>query len=264
MLKGCAGWISAGLMLVLSGVLAERAEAYPMYPRRYVSRPLWLPKSTLRFDAAFPLLSVDRPGGDRINTFSALLGLGLGLTPDLEVGAVFLPLQLTEKFDYRNPSLYGSYRLLNTDILDIAFRADVSIPADDYREPFNGAVMPFLPWFGDLAVGIPLRLRIADALMIDTGAHFGVVFTDPLGTRINVPLKLAIQVTDTVFFGPQTGIQVANGDNATIPFGLFMGANFGSSSKPLLDLIASFQLPEADHGFDEFVVGLGLNMYLFL
>ena len=258
-------WLLVGaITATASGGLAHKAEAYQAYPRRYVSRPLLLPPSTIRFDAAFPLLSVDPPAADRLNTFSALIGVGLGLTPNLEIGGVLLPLQLTEEFDYRNPSFYGLYRLLTTEVLDLGLRADVSIPAQDAREPFNGAVTPFLPWCGDLAVGIPMRLRFFDAVLLDSGAHLGFVFTDPVGTLITVPLKVAIQVTDTVFLGPQTGIQVVNGDDAVIPAGLFLGANFGSSSEPMLDLVGSFLLPDANDGFDAFVVGLGLNLYLFL
>lgn len=259
-------WLKAIMIAVavLVGFTPD-AHAQQTYPRRYVNRPLWLPHGGVRVDGAFPLHSVDAPGQDRLNTFSALIGIGVGIIPNLEIGAVALPLQLAEEFDYRNPSFYASYRWVSTKLLDLGLRADVSIPFQDARESFDGAVIPFSPWFGDVAVGIPLRLRFVDAVRLDIGAHLGFVFTDPLGTRITLPVKLAFQLTDTVFIGPQSGVQIINGDEATVPAGLFVGTNLGAfSERPTCDLVGTFLLPDTNKGFDEFVVGVALNLYLFL
>ncbi|QQR88566.1 MAG: hypothetical protein IPJ88_09870 [Myxococcales bacterium] len=255
----CFAFSIALLFAALSAPSTAKA-----YPRRFVERPLVLPTATLRLDATFPLVSVDVPNDDRINTFSMLLGLGVGVTPKLELGAVLLPQQLAGDFEYRNPSFYGLYKLLDTRIVDIAFRGDLYLPFDNAREYVNGAVMPFSPWFGDAAVGIPIRLHIADVARLDTGAHLGLVFTDPWGSRFTFPLQLSLQATEDFFIGPQTGIQVVDGDRVDIPFGIFAGTTFGPANRPILDLLGKFYLPDVDVGFDVFVLSVGLNIYLYL
>jgi hypothetical protein len=253
----------AGAALLL-GAPARADERLPLPLAR---RPLTLTRSTLRVDGAFNInrvsVTVTSPLLGSVTASSTAVslnaGAGFGITDDLEAGATVLPLQLSPDFAFGNPTAYGRFRFLRG---SFELGGELSV------------VLPVQGSFG-LTVGLPMLIHVGEVGRIDTGVALGLVFSDPLGKNLLVPIGYAHNVTPNVFLGARTGLGVPNFkfDALTIPLGVFGGYTLasGAGNSPALDAFLGFDFP----GFltpggasavntNVFTIGLGLRYFLAL
>jgi hypothetical protein len=97
------------MMVVAVSGAASGARAQSL-PAPYLLRPLTLPKGMMRVDGELQLHSYVVPG-DRVEQWSLYGAVAGGVTEDLELGALLLPLSLSPDGDYLDPYLYGMYTL---------------------------------------------------------------------------------------------------------------------------------------------------------
>ncbi|MEM1414750.1 MAG: hypothetical protein AAGH15_07610 [Myxococcota bacterium] len=219
------------------------------YPTAYVQRPLTIGARRIHVNG---FLHVFRPfdGADPASGFN--IGGSFGITDDLEVGvsaermgtdrgrwilgSLFrgaFPLQFTQDFDYGDIPLFARFRLIDGD-LELALEASVLIPTQTD--------------FG-FAFGVPIRVHLGDALSLDTGAELAVWFVDVSPgvdeTQVNleVPARFALQFTEELYLGLNTGFRTIDFDLHSIPFGIEVGFTIMAGSVPL-DLVGAFQWPD--------------------
>lgn len=215
----------------------------------YAQRSLVVPQRTLRIDAGprlplgplqpmrdgtFTITSGDAPNGRRTG-LQLNLGLAAGLTENLDVGVLALPVRLTPDTDYLDPVLYGTYRFSRGE-LEAGVYLAIDLPVQDHF---------------DVTAGIPLILHVGNDVRADLAALLHIRFDDdhqPIDLMF--PFELAFNINAHVFLGPETGIVIADFDNVYVPLGFFVGYTFGR----LGDLRGEFRFPSVDHGFDLFQI----------
>jgi hypothetical protein len=180
------------------------------------------------------------------------LGGAIGVMPNLEVGAMILPLQIAPDFEYGDLALYGKYRFVEGDI-DVGAQLLVFLPTDSDDVNFD--------------VGVPVRFR--GPLRVDTGGYLQIDTDGDAGLRI--PATLTTNVTESFYIGGRTGFFVPNFDfdNGYIPLKLVLGYTIGAGSGPVdLSLLAGFPffVSFGDDRYDELVtevfqIGLGVNAH---
>lgn len=246
----------AGLALatVLAVSTAAKAEGY-------LSRPLTLPARTLRIDGGppdFGLLDSGEIGegrglrvhkweGNRSVASTLALGLGFGITDELEVGGKVLPFQLTPDADLQDLEAYLRFALLRSAGFDLALQAQLQLPDGDIG----------------LAFGVPMVIR-GDSFRLDTGGEVEFVFE---GSRANldIPFAFNFALGGGAFLGGRTGVFVADMDTVAVPLGIQGGA----AASDQLDLMAwflwpAFMTPFEDRKFNlpSWQVGLGVVGYV--
>ncbi|MBL8604201.1 MAG: hypothetical protein JNK72_19900 [Myxococcales bacterium] len=216
---------------------AMTASAQTRYPLEFNQRPITLPARTLRIDGDLQFnattASVTTGGVTQSTTSvatSLLLGGGIGLTDDLELGGLIAPIQLNPEARYGNPSVYGRYRIARgpTELsLDGAF----VVPTR------SGEVAA-------LQLGASALIRTLNAGRFDLGGHIRINFSDPTSTDFIVPVRYAFQVNPQTAIGVSTGLFVPNNfkfDFATIPLGVFGRLALpGVNGTPVADIVAAF------------------------
>lgn len=196
----------------------------------YAGRSLTLPEAALRLDAGtrwpYPAGSLSL-GLREPEPVHVRMGLSAGLTRDLELGALLLPVRLNNDAEYLDPSVHLLHRF-GTGEVEPGLLVRASIPVQ-----------------GDFVavVGVPVRIHVAPTVRVDLGGFLLMAFPDR-GTfaSLLLPVELGINVTDEWFLGPLLGINVNNliGDrdaNTSIPLAFFGGYSWGVSDLRLqLDL----------------------------
>ncbi len=231
----------------------------------FVDRSLVLPEMTvmgeldgsyLHFEAGDTGFSVTINGG------FVDLGAKFGLLDDLEAEMVFLSILTQEGFymptsiDLEGDADWGLFRLgatlrfLATDAAEMGVR--FRFLAD------NNAVI-------GLNGGIPIMLHGGNVIRLDTGigwigrfnqpagittggeTSFGLVDVNssPMGPEAGIPLRLAIQAIEQLWFGVNTGFgafDVGEDDTIFLPLGATLGGTIDAD--PLLvDVIGNFNFP---------------------
>lgn len=229
---------------------ATAASAQYRMPDRYQARPLTLPRSVLRPDLGLRFTSeYEPPPSDRRhNTLDFWLGLGAGLTPDFELGALIAPLRLAPRFDYLNPEIYVRYRFVRGQA-EVGVEGRVELPVDSR---------------GSATIGLPLLIHAGDVVRLDFGAFLQTDFMDEL--VLHFPFALAIQASMPVFFGFETGASVwlEPDRNAVVPLGFFLGYTIIGRGDPAVDIRVGFRLPDVERGFDLWEATLGFTFFLYL
>ncbi len=268
----------SGLIIAAASLTARAARAGDQeYPVSFVERPLTLPKLTL---APQLELDIDRigvsstgPTGASISASSVVAGMQIGasfgITKDLEVGAVVLPIQFNQGAGYgglfvgeeaslAQPTIFGTFRFLHTEALELGVRLRIQflVPSDSLGLGAGAIIEP----------SVPLLLHIGKIGRLD--AELGLPITaasasDPVtGTKsthaavgLDLPLKLAFDIIEPLHIGVSTGIRVDDfsdaGTTAAIPLGVFMGYAIGEK-RPLIDIDPFFSF------FDFITPGGGL------
>lgn len=179
-------------------------------------------------------------------------GAAYGVTDTIDVGVSLLHLRLFEDTDIFNPSVYGTFKLLDGDV-SLGLRPVVPLPIFD-----NGF------WLG---LDIPLLVKLGGATRLETGASLRVGFTDPVWLSLFIPARLAVNVTDALFLGVDTGLGIPLAPDAgdvSIPLGFFLGYTVADG----VDIVGSVRWPGFfATGRDPVVsgrfptIGLGVNVY---
>ena len=230
--------LAAAFLLLVLGCLGGRAEA--QLPVRYQARPLTLPELTLRPDVGLAFESRARVGEDRLNTLGLDAGFGIGVTDDLELGTLIVPLEMAPTFRYDDPAIYGRYRFL-TGKLELGAELRMWLPfKDDFR----------------LSMGVPLLWHAGRVVRVDSGFFLLTDFGDRV--EATVPLRLGFQTSDRFMFGLESGLALPG---PHVPFGMFIVYTVGA---PGLDFMAGARLPDVGDGFDVWQATVGASFFVSL
>lgn len=278
-------------LLALAPTLASADETPSSYPASYAERPLTLPRLMLSPELSIGLTHFEITtalGSAAANAVGLNLGASLGITDDLTVYLVPLTM-LIATYTTAAPTkvYYGTfragamYRFVHTDKVDFGGQFELGA---------SGASEAVFTTFK-----LPLLLRIAPALRIDTGLAFTVVYPTTgasvdagfatasssgaaivgLGSSAGIPIAVTIQPEEHVFFGLDTGFGIGSfrgtvSNSAFMPLGAFVGGTIiGGNHAPLVDIVGSFGFPFFLLGADNsppatqlWQVGLGVRAYL--
>jgi hypothetical protein len=215
----------------------------------HIKRPLVLPKRTLRIDGGprwpwpdtqFKLISYD--GGEDL----ALLNVGAAYSffEDLEFAAV-VPLAISPDLDLHDPRVAATYRI-GSGTVEWGVFGQMNLPFE-----------------GDLSImgGVPLYLRVAPSVRIDTGGFAQVIFANDAILALHAPVVVPIQLSHQFFLGPESGLTIWDFDDVIVPVGIFAGYSLAPSGPLLGDLVARFRLPSVEIGFDVFEFMVGSELY---
>lgn len=220
---------------------ASAQDTQAAYPVRLTLRPQTIPQRTVRIDAGFGANRIEacvtilggRSCGGATSTVLSVGG-AYGILDDLEVGATVLPLQLTDDFAYLNPSVYGRYRFLRNDQMQLAADLTLTFPARSGSS------------FG-MSVGVPAWFYINEAFQIQTGLYYQATFSDPVSHGLWVPAVFNINVMDNLHVGIRTGLSLPfrdTGDTLSVPLGVEVGyAVAQANNRPIVDIVPYFHFP---------------------
>jgi len=269
------------------------------YPVSYVERPLTLPKFTLA-----PSLELDierigfgaataSAGGVTVTTNAGALvvtgmqiGASFGITNDLEVGAIVLPILfspaggygapfLGEEGHYGEPTLYATYRFLHKEDFDLGVRLNIQIFVPEYGLGAGAIIEPSVPFL--LHIGKRMRFDAEVGIPIIAGGGNGFTGATGATAGLDVPLRLAFDIIEPLHVGVNTGFVVddfrAAGDSTRIPLGVFFGYAVGEK-RPIVDIdpffnFADFITPGGGPFGDKvnpgvFVTGVAARGYFYL
>lgn len=238
----------------------------------YVRRSLGAAENSLHilggpaFRPAFSNLILPEPGFSYsqvgpLGIESTALGLGAayGITNDLEVGAIFVPLQLSPEVEIRDA--YGWVTLQSrSDVTDVGLRLGVFAPlADDSK--------------AGLELAAPLQLHMGGSASLDIALISLISFGDETIANFEIPLRLAFNATENVFFGVRSGILLPEFESTALllQLGAFVGYTVEFQDRPATDITVSATWPSfvtaaddyAQVAGDVFVIGVGANGFLF-
>jgi hypothetical protein len=228
----------------------------------YARRAITMPARTLRLSAFFSGHRREL-GVDEDFIFAFQIGGAYGITDDLEIGVgtekigpsaigagrsaasgwrptgegLLSFVVVDGDFDFGDIPIYGRYRFLQTDLIEVGAELAVLIPT---RTDFA------------LRLGAPVRLHVGDVFALDTGLYFSMVFGDDPSSPDDefwggfwVPIRPVVSVTDWLAFALTTGLHVGpfDGDFFAIPLGLEVVTSFPLGEATTLDLVAGFEWP---------------------
>jgi hypothetical protein len=235
---------------------------------RYSTRPLTLGQQTLRLDLAPPDFALLDSGeinegrgvaftaGNVQTSFGFGAGLSYGVTDDVELGALLLPLLLYPDVRYGDAEAFGRFRLVRGGF-ELALQASAQLPTHTY---------------GGLAFGIPMLVRAGTNARIDTGPELELLLPRVRGsidayTNLDVPLAVHWDLGEGGFIGLRTGVFVPRltGRDTIIKLGLQGGPILADGN---LDLVFWLLFPELFHPAvrhdwfvaDHFQLGAGISV----
>jgi hypothetical protein len=173
------------------------------------------------------------PPGDADTAASLGIGAGFGILDELEVGMLLFPVHI-KPGDFGDMQLYGRYRFLDTDNLELGVQLTLQFPT----------------WsdFG-LGIGMPLLLQFGEIFRLDFGVELEFVFNDEDGPgddddafiNLDLPIAITINVTENIFLGPRLAIFIFDFDEVLVPIGGFVGGTIpGSGVLAAVDIHGSF------------------------
>lgn len=242
--------VIVGLSVVVTAIAPPAAQAQAgMYPTRYVLRPLTLREGTLRFNGdAIYRHRARSPRG----SFGLDAAFGIGLSRDFELGADFLPLQLTPDVDYMQPSLYVMGRFVRRTV-EVGVRASITLPTRDGEYVLVEAGVPVLIHFGQVA-------------RLDLGAFLQLETTDPIAWWARFPIALTFNIGRRFMLGPYAGLRVRLDARGTeIPVGFVAAGTLGGAAmNPIGDIGGQFQFDDVTGPLDNWSVALVTRWFLYL
>lgn len=179
-------WLSlvAACLFQVGAVAQVEAQSLPL---RYISRPLTLPKLTVRIDAE-QWQHVIEPRAIA-NTAGVNFGAAVGITDNAEIAVLAAPMRLAPAFYYGNPELQFRYRFISG-VFELGVHGSGELPVKAR---------------GSSRVGVPMRVHGGDVVRIDFGPYF---WTDFDYFAFQFPVEAAFQITNNWFLGLETGVRV--------------------------------------------------------
>ena len=242
------------------------------YPLAYATRPMTLYTNLLspyvagdfsRFVAdPSSVKSAPRELG---NNLTIQAGAKYGITKFLEVEAALAQIQILPKVAYGNPTLGATFRLLQSTI-EIGVRARI-------------AIVTAADTAGIVAVpSVPMLVHIGKSMRLDfsLGLPVTVARGKPTTVGVDLPVALALNLTDTLHAGVQSNVYIEKfsdvGGSFTVPLGFFAGFSIGTDA-PILEFNPFFTWPKfaqpgaTDPGaqkinIDVFTAGLAVRGYI--
>ena len=243
------------------------------YPLAYATRPMTMYKNLLspyvagdfsRFVANRG--TVKSAPSQLGNNLTIQGGAKYGITKSLEVEAALAQIQILPKVAYGNPTLGATFRLLQSTI-EIGVRARLAIVTS--AESAGIILEP----------SVPMLVHIGKSMRLDFGLGLPVTVARGKSTTVglDLPVALALNLTDTLHAGVQTNIMVVDfrdlSGSFTVPLGFFAGFSIGTDA-PIIEFDPFFTWPKfaqpgaTDPGaqkinIDVFTAGLAVRGYIF-
>ena len=207
-------------------------------PLPWAQRPLTLTLGTLRIDGAFSIERFpdlfDAREMEVIEVDPRVLlsvGAAYGIHEDFEVGATVLPVLLSPVVRYDDPEVYAIFRFLRGQAeLGAMLRVIFPVRRDARIDP-----------------GMRLLLHIGEIARLDVGLFVRIAVRPREDDVVSllVPVAFALNVTDSLYFGVESGLVLSGFEDAAIPTGFFAGYTIpASAGGPLVDIEARFGWPE--------------------
>jgi len=243
--------------LVLGATSAASAQLRSV-KTRWAERGLTMPNQTLRLDLAPPdhaLLDsgvlgegygfrfsgwdADRDGdADDVVVLSGV-GLAVGLTSAIELGAKVLPVRLAPDADYLDLEAYLRWAFVRTRAADIGLQFNLQLPTDR-------------PRMGGFGVGMPVRVRMGEVGRLDFGLELETLFWDidadgevEVDFNLDVPVALSFSITERFYLGGSFGLLFTDFDRVALRGGGHVGYTVGRRS-PLVDFTGAFRFYGGD------------------
>ena len=238
--------LAAAFASLVASSVSGAALAEDSYPLVYGQRPIVLTKDLTQIEAAFSFVKPGFEGSELAVRLDA--AFEYGIAEDLTLGVLAVPLGIEPERAYGQPVAYGTYRLLDQAQFEVGARASVTFPGPDD---------------GDLGVaaGLVGRVYFNNAAFLNVGALFGLSFSDPTVTRLDVPVELGVSLTRNLFLSVQTGLGVPelDLDAFTLPARLAVGYTEGEE-RPTYDVFVRAGTPSVVTHSDAFSPDLVLDV----
>lgn len=167
------------------------------------------------------------------------LGIGFGLLPYLDAGAVFLNFEWAPSFEFTEVLVYMT-QAINLGDLELGVRFSFLSPSKQNGWQFNPAL---------LAVYHHARCKLEAGIASGIGAGLLVREQDALDPQyvgLNLPLRLSYGVTPRLYVAGETGVYVPRFDRSertAVPLGALLGYTL-LSGKRLFDFSVAFRWDE--------------------
>jgi hypothetical protein len=254
-------------------------------PIAEAQRPITIPQLILEPGLQF---EADRFTRQDVTAFYYNLGLsaGFGITDDLSVRALVLPLQLggppgSGGFHYgqttedRGPSVGATYRLVHG-VLELGLQLDLR--ALTVQDDSGVAIIP----------GVAMRVHAGDRARIDLDPNVNVTLQRETGTpppggpttatgnlvRIDVPFTALVNLLENVDVGITTGATIEDVSQAktstSVPLGFFAGCTIPGRRGPLFEFTPYLTFPflfmpaaTSHTNTNEYIVGVTFTGFLY-
>lgn len=166
-------------------------------------------------------------------------GIGFGLLPYLDAGAVFLNFQWAPVFNFSEVMVYMT-QAFNLGDLELGVRFSFLLPDEALGWQFNPALM---------AVYRGGRTKVETGIFSGSGAGRLLVETSVPNSQyigLNFPVRVSYNVTPNFYVAGDTGIYIPRFDQAertAVPLGALLGYTLLNGNR-LLDLSMSFRWDE--------------------
>lgn len=262
------------IFVLLVTLLPASAFAQPAMGRSYASRGMTLPERTLRFDfgpyergindsgtilgpfgTGYGLRIQGNAGPEDDDTGVGFgLGFAYGITDELEVGALLLPIQpYGETFGHVTP--YIRWAFVSTSAFQLGMQGSIAIPTGENL---------------GVGFGLPMNIRIGGRVRIETGVELETYFDtgdddmdDDADLNLDIPFALGFDVGRRGFLGPRVSFVFLDFDYLVVPVGGFGGFTFQGPNGNGGDITASFSyfIHDEDAFLPDFEFVFGANFY---
>jgi hypothetical protein len=259
-------WMGATAVALIVSVWSGAARA----DAPWVYRSIVLPRGEVAVDLGFGLghQPDGLPDDGSITGFGLNLALSAGITHELELG-VRTGFRLDNAGQATQADSYG--RPFDTETYGTDFDT-VANPEVHLRWAVarGSAAELGLEWRAYLPIennssfgmmfALPISLRVAGSLRIDTGLYVPIIFSDPTQTVVSFPIHVWIQATRTLWLGPLFGVRVHSGGGPDDQYPL--GFGLGDSLTRLVDLRTWILFPDISKNEAARTFGAGLALQL--
>jgi hypothetical protein len=123
---------------------------------------------------------------------------------------------------FNNPALWGRYQFVDMPNVEVGVEARIFVPFNEGSR------------FG-LMGGVPVAIHLPGSFRLDTGGYVALGAYDPVLFYFHVPAQAWFNVTDSLFLGPLTALNVASFANNTTT-SISLGFGVGYTVLPQLDI----------------------------